>query len=198
MKKALIMLLMTGFASGLMAQKNTLFSDSHISYYTGLSLKTAPLMGQHTPLVEGMGAVVFDHTFAVGGFTNRLAGEIDFVGSDLENPGDADLSLTYDYAGIFLEYTLWPNAPVHLSFPLQVGLGRAKVEQQETDIEVERSRLIVIEPRINLEANLSQRLGLAVHAGYRWADTQDLTNLTDANLSGFNYGILLKFFMEGR
>ncbi|RMG70882.1 MAG: hypothetical protein D6722_07930 [Bacteroidetes bacterium] len=197
MKKSLILLLFVALATSLSAQKRVLFQDAKVSAYSSVFIKTTNLMNQYNPLVGGMGAVVFDDRFAIGAFGNGMLGQIEFTGTKLENSGDARLSTSFGYGGLVMEYILWSDKAIHLSVPVQLGLGRVGIDLVETGQELEASRMIILEPRLNLEANLSQQITLAANAGYRLTDVKDIYNLTDKNLSGFNFGLQLKIHMDG-
>lgn len=117
--------------------------------------------------------------------------------------------LNAQFGGFKMEYTVMPNAAVHVSFPLVIGVGgngfdfddddrggrgrdRDFDDIFDDDNRYNMSR--IIQPGINVEANLSRYAKFYVGANYRFAFNHHSTNTTD--LSGFaaNAGLKLGIF----
>lgn len=129
------------------------------------------------------------------------------------------LNLNVMYGGLKLEYTPNPNAPIHVSFPLLIGGGMAKVDSAGNygDGFGNRDRdgrggqnqngrngtnFFVIQPGINVEANVIRYLKIYAGASYRLTPsvnvegTSTLPSPTAGQLSGLNLsaGLKIGFF----
>lgn len=113
------------------------------------------------------------------------------------------------FGGLKMEYTVKPDAAVHVSFPLVVGIGgngfdfddddrggkgRDRDFDDIFDNDGRHNMSRIIQPGINVEANLSRYAKFYVGANYRFAFNNHSTNTTD--LSGFaaNAGLKLGIF----
>ncbi len=109
------------------------------------------------------------------------------------------------YGGVKLEYTVNPNAPIHISFPLTLGMGTVSADSltngrggRKGDFggnnnTANRNQYGVVIPGIALEANLLRFAKLTVGANYRLAFAQTLgTKVPENSLNGFNIQAGLK------
>lgn len=142
--------------------------------YVGLSVNTefqyGALAGQFTTMAGMSGMLHLNKKWGIGlagyGTTNR-----NFAPTSL-NAAKA-LNLNVSYGGLKLEYTPRPNAAVHVSFPLLIGGGMARVDSVGSRGRYDgRNRregnerngrdghwgngtgFFVVQPGINLEANV--------------------------------------------
>lgn len=117
--------------------------------------------------------------------------------------------LNAQFGGLKMEYTVKPDAAVHVSFPLVVGFGgngfdddgdgrgrerdRDYDDMYDDDMDM-RNFSRIIQPGINVEANLNRYAKFYVGANYRFAFNHHSSNTTD--LSGFaaNAGLKLGIF----
>ena len=109
------------------------------------------------------------------------------------------------YGGLLLEYTLFPNSPVHLTFPVLIGGGALTyVSDKEyfewDDDEWDSEHLIldddvffVIEPGIRAEVNILRFMKLGAGISYRYSGDVDLVNTPDDLLNNFTATVGLKF-----
>jgi len=116
--------------------------------------------------------------------------------------------LNANFGGLKMEYTVKPDAAIHVSFPLVVGVGgngfefdndgrgkgRDRDEDDMYDNDDMRNFSRIIQPGVNVEANLNRYAKFYVGANYRFAFNNNSTNTTD--LSGFaaNAGLKLGIF----
>lgn len=125
------------------------------------------------------------------------------------------------YGGLKLEYTPNPNAPIHISFPLMVGMGVAQIDTagktqknngwggrgkdrdnmgRNSQGRNGRDGFFLIQPGINIEANLVRFVKLYLGASYRitggTSETVSTTNPaltpTASQLGGFSLSAGLK------
>jgi hypothetical protein len=128
----------------------------------------------------GSGMVIFNKRLAIGVAAYESVTEL------FSPKGVAPLTLKTAYGGAKLEYTVHPDAAVHISFPLLVGMGEASmdsvdVKSTETNNEMHgmhgirgddsgmNGEFFVIQPGINVEANLLRNVKLFAGANYRIA-----------------------------
>ncbi len=128
--------------------------------------KTVPLAG---------GSMMFLINKKIGfGFAGQITG----------NPNNASEILKLGYGGLKLEYTIKPNAKVHTTIPLLIGTGFAKNDSLPFNNSYhDRNRaknshekryhtgnqFFIIQPGVNLEANLMRYLKVFGGINYRMA-----------------------------
>jgi hypothetical protein len=198
-----------------MKKIRTLFSGSKKSMkpikYLGLSVGSefqyGSLAGEFTPMAGVSGTLHINKKWGIG-----LAGYStvnNFTPTALNT--NSLLNLNVMYGGLKLEYTPNPNAPIHVSFPLLIGGGSARVDSANNyrnyyggyggrDRDRNGSREIngrgtdfwVIQPGINIEANIIRFLKIYAGASYRLTPsvntevTTVLPTPTANQLSGLN------------
>lgn len=170
--------------------------------YLGLSvggeIQYSMLAGQFTPMAGVSGMVRFNKKFGIGAAAYSTLAE-NFAPTSL-NASKA-LALNNVYGGLKLEFTPRPDAKVHVSFPLLVGMGMARVDsvnshdgrEQDhhmdavTGLENDRegydnrdgngnydsggTDYFVIQPGVNLEVNLIRYVKFTLGASYRIVPT---------------------------
>ena len=128
--------------------------------------------------------------------------------------GVAPLYLSAQFGGLKMEYTPRPNAAVHVTFPLVVGMGVASADSLSNGrdgrgdlFEVggrgnrgnnNRNSFVVIQPSIQIEANLVRFVKLFAGINYRLAFKENSTTntLPSNTLQGvsFNFGAKMGLF----
>ena len=125
---------------------------------------------------------------------------IGLVGYAFETSKERDNVLALDdyrfsggYGGILLEYTLNPNRPFHLSFPLTIAGGGSAYARRTVDTEkvTEDSQgIFVLEPGVDLELNIIKYVRVAFGIAYRYSTDTQLTYQNNGNeilsVSGLN------------
>lgn len=102
--------------------------------------------------------------------------------------------MSYGVGGIFVEYILKPESPIHFSIPVNFMAGGISIEDATSDgSEVESSKIFAIEPGINLEFNVSKSFIPALSLSYRQIFGSSLENLSNQDISGVNIGLIFKF-----
>ena len=160
--------------------------------YLGLSVggevQYSMLAGQFTPMTGVSGMVHFNKKFGIGAAAYSTLAE-NFAPTRLD--ANKALALNTRYGGLKLEFTPKPDAKVHVSFPLLIGMGMAQVDSvnshdgQERDhymdpaTELENdqeghghhdgngSEYFVVQPGVNLEVNLLRYVKFTLGASYR-------------------------------
>lgn len=199
MKRTILVLaLILSSSFGLAQEIDTLYSRD--------SLKTSSLGGYGGPLIEtshinndwgivigGKGGVIFNETFAFGGIGKGLITSINFLGDGLNGNKSTPLNLKYGAGGIFAEYNFRLENSVHFSIPVNFMAGGISLHDATSNTKIDSTGIFIFEPGINLEFNLTEFFIPALHFSYRIASGSSSTNLSNQDLSGFNFGLLFKF-----
>ncbi|WP_319482558.1 hypothetical protein [uncultured Draconibacterium sp.] len=202
----LTILLVAGFAFAQDDYHNneveTIFSNQKSNGgYGAFSVGYTQIDGRDAMVAGARGAFIFDHSFAIG-----LAG-YGFV-NDMEyhnyqaNPEDR-FFLAGGYGGVFFEPIVGGTKPVHVSFPIVVGMGGVSLvehtgwdrnsdyyhDYQEYDTDL----YFVFEPGVELEFNLTRFFRMAAYGSYRLTSDIKLYDTNPDVLRGFNVGMTFKF-----
>uniref|UniRef100_UPI0032178E5A hypothetical protein n=1 Tax=uncultured Draconibacterium sp. TaxID=1573823 RepID=UPI0032178E5A len=172
--------------------------------YGAFSMAYSQIGGRDALVTGARGAFIFDHSFAIGiggyGFVNNL----DYESYHHINP-EEEFMLAGGYGGLFLEPILAGTKPVHLSFPILIGMGGiALVENNgwgwDWDVdpyhpghEYDHDLFFVVEPAVELEFNLARFFRTALYASYRFTSDIELYDTKNDALRGFNFGATFKF-----
>jgi len=146
-------------------------------------------------MLGGVGGVSFQHKFILGFGAYKLSSNLTFEGYDGDGNMDQPLSFGFSYGGIFLEYSPKTSKTFHLSYPVFLGWGKAKVFSYDNGIKgdvVEESKFFTLEPSAYLEINVSSAIRLYGGAGYRLVFLkEEMKNLSNNNLESFvlNVGV---------
>ena len=114
------------------------------------------------------------------------------------------------YGGLLLEYTLFPESVVHLSFPVLIGAGGASYVSEKEYMEwddnewddnewdshhevLDTDVFFVIEPAVNAEVNILRFMRLYAGVGYRYTSGFQMINTSDNLMNNFTAKVGLKF-----
>ncbi len=177
----------------------TIFSKNRSNgAYGAFTMGYSEIGGRDAIVTGARAAFIFDHSLAIGlggyGFVNNLE-----YHSSSNIP---EYSLAGGYGGIFFEPIIAGKSPVHVSFPILIGMGGVSIfenygwdyweynspqfEDFGTDV------FFVIEPAVDVEFNLARFFRIALTASYRHTSDIDLMNTSKDALRGFNYGMTFK------
>lgn len=169
--------------------------------YGALSFSFTDIEGKEAFLIGARGSWVIDHAFAIGlggyGFINDIDRH-----DWMDNEWDDRLNnnLAGGYGGIFLEPIVGPRLPVHLSFPVLLGVGGiARVSEQDywedhwIHDDSREDAFLVVEPAVELEFNLTRHVRMAGTVSYRFTSDIKMEETDPEVLEGFNMGLILKF-----
>ena len=180
--------------------------------YGAFSLGYAQIDGRDALVAGARGAFIFDHSLAIGlggfGFVNNL----NYRSYYHHEESKYRFTTTGGYGGILIEPILFGKKPVHLSFPVILGIGGvALVDDHSWDWDwdweddhdyynYDNDVFFVVEPGIELEFNLARFFRLAAFASYRFTSELELYDVTAPNnrmdpdlLETFNFGLTFKF-----
>ncbi len=140
----------------------------------------------------GKGAAYLNAHMSVGGLGLGSYSLEAFRGDDLAGNREALLHTTAGYAGAFLAYARPLDTSLRLNDPLQVLWGRVSILDEENR-EVENSGQVLLQPALELEFYATQRFIPVFHLGYNRAFGSRLRNLSNADFSGWSFGLEFRF-----
>ena len=197
--------------------KNPMKPIKYLGLSVGSAFQYGSLAGQFTPMAGVSAMLHINKKWGIGVAGYRTVNN--FTPTALN--ANSLLNLNVMYGGLKLEYTPNPNAPIHVSFPLLIGGGMAKVDSATNyknefdrfggkdrdknggkEMNGRSTNFWVIQPGINIEANVIRFLKIYVEASYRLmpsVNTETTTALptpTASQLSGLNLsaGVKLGLF----
>lgn len=180
---------------------STLFGGNkgQIDYggWAGLNFGYNQVDGKDTYKIGARGGVLINHRFTIG-----LAGNGFFSDREYDDIiPDHTVRIAGGYGGLFMEATLFPFFPVHLSIPVIIGAGGvAYTSNNWSDGEYYWGRekydsdaYFLLEPGLEVELNLIKFMRLAVGGTYRFTSDIDMVNTSSGMLRGLNWHFCLKF-----
>jgi hypothetical protein len=187
------------------SQKNSWGFFSSDSKLTSLNGNNAKFFG------GAFGIVIKQRTrIGLGGYSLRGKNMFEYQNPSGENIG-YQLKNEFNYFGPFFEFVFLPDAPVHITIPVQLGGGKATIKQEvqlnqlsfpgSEEIErtywatVEKSNLSVIEPGVNIEFEILSWMNLDLGASYRFVLGSELNTIPNSawKFSGASFQFGLKF-----
>ncbi len=193
--------------------KNPMKPIKYLGLSIGSEFQYGSLAGEFTPMAGVSAMLHINKKFGIGVAGYRTVNN--FTPTALN--ANSLLNLNAMYGGLKLEYTPNPNSAVHVSFPLLIGGGMATVDSARNyrnsfggfggrdrdrfggrDINGRETNFWVIQPGINIEANVIRFLKIYAGVSYRLApsvNTEKATALptpTPSQLSGLNLSIGVK------
>lgn len=143
-------------------------------------------------------AMIANHSLALGfagkGFVSeffqRAAGEPD------------EYNYAGGYGGLLIEPIIMPRYPIHLSFPVLLGVGGMSYNRlphryhpyDYDDFFVEQAgAFLIAEPGVEVELNITHWMRLGLGGTYRFVSSVDSRGLDEKVLNGFSGSFSAKF-----
>lgn len=185
----------------------TIFSnDGNNGGFGAVSLGYSEIDGSDAFIGGVRGGFIFDQKLAIGlggyGFVNNLDN------NKYGNAINRDMYLAGGYGGVFIEPIVAGNSPVHVSFPILLGIGGVSLSYDnwnwnwEDDYyhgyDYDSDVFFVFEPGVNLEFNLTRFFRMAAAVSYRITsdielDDTDMAKIDHDALRGLNFALVFKF-----
>lgn len=176
----------------------TIFGGKSVGGYGGIGVGYSLIDSRHALTFDARGGIILGHGISLGiggsGFINEYKYNQQF---------SKDVSMVGGYGGVYVEPILFPKLPVHLSFPILIGMGGAAyttfVEDEngdftdENNVEETSSVFLVIEPSVELEFNLTNFFRLSAFLSYRFTSDLDMVNVPADALQSYSAGLRFKF-----
>lgn len=171
--------------------------------YGAVSNKFTTINGHTANLVELYGGWYVNHRFLLGIGASSLTSRLPVPSEYSVSPSEKML-YQYGQFGLMLEYTLWSQKAIHVTFQTLAGAGfTVQYRRYEwgnddywddfDDLPYDSNWFTVVEPGVQLEMNLFKWLRLAPGISYRAVFDSKAAGLTDDALSATSYNVSLKF-----
>ncbi|HSG67419.1 MAG TPA: hypothetical protein VK994_01835 [Bacteroidales bacterium] len=184
---------------------STLFGnrDGHIDHggWAGLNFGYTQIKGNDTYLMGARGGWMIDHHFTIGLAGMGFISDRDYL-SGL--PKVEEVNLAGGYGGLFLEATIAPFSPVHVTIPVIIGAGGVAYTRSYwyenswdnhnySNYTLDSDAYFVFEPGLEIELNLIKFMRFAVGGSYRFTSDISMIESSPKMLHGFNGHFALKF-----
>jgi hypothetical protein len=194
MKKVAFVIL--GLLMGLIVnaqEKATLFNSNPSLENLGFSVSALSQFTQvnnQTGIMGGFKAgLIINDRFSIGGYYLANLNEIN------ASQNFPDTYLDLKMGGGYLEYSLWSNKLVHLTFPLFIGGGELSLDNKGEDFifpdggedPFGDDYFFVVEPGVQAEVNVHKNVRFHLGAGYRIVNGVDYLNFDNAAVSGLSF-----------
>lgn len=172
-------------------------NSSSLGGYGAFSLKASTIQDADILLLGGRGAFVIDHFLEIGMGGYGISTQPRF------NSDSDTFQLGGGYGGLYVEPVLGSRLPVHVSFPILLGVGGIqKSEYDDSNGEIiepdiakrrfENDAFFIVEPGANLEFNLTKNVRLGAGASYRLIYGLDLNDVPNDILDNWAIDFTLK------
>lgn len=163
--------------------------------YVGFSFNHSFVNGE-SAIGSGMRlGFISNHTLAIGFYGSGFASTPYLESTLLEE----SLDINAGHGGIFIEPVLFPRLPVHVSFPINFGVGGMaltksyKYDDYRYDYYLSETGVFtIVEPGIELEANLFKHMRIAFDMTYRKTYALRMHSVDHDVLDGLSYGFTVK------
>jgi hypothetical protein len=175
--------------------------EKPIRGFGGLSFSFGPIDGKDAMIVGTTGGVVLNQNLAIGigihEFGSRKGGHMYF--NYKQKPGA--YMVKGGYAVVVIEPKIGAGFPIHMSFPLQIGLAGASYltadilahHSTTLDRKLERSFSIALEPKMEMEINMFPFMRVTSGMGYRYIPHLTYYDGKEDVFSGFSWSVTIKF-----
>ena len=176
----------------------TLFGDNRPrGFYGAFSVGYSEIDQKQAIIFGGRFEWIVSHSIGLGFGGNGFINEYHF------DPAiNQEVFLTGGYGGFYFEPIIAPNFPVHLAFPVLLGVGGISFITDDPDYYhnmIEDSEaFLVAEPAAELEINLTRNFRLAFGASYRFTTPFDVgttgtSPVSSESIEGWTYMVTFKF-----
>lgn len=160
-------------------------------------------------MAGGSAGIILNHNWSIG-ITGTMIGNSYhlFFNEIYYSNSDSLMHGAYfggGYAGLLIEYTLFPRSLIHVAFPLMIGGGYMywlDDNYYNTDFWnnqywrrgiVDQTKFFVIEPGVRAEFNVLKKLRLGIGVSYRYTPKLNLISVHPDMINTFNAKINLRF-----
>ena len=171
-----------------------------IGFYFGINSGYTRIDGYDAFSAGANIALIANHGLAIG-----FAGK-GFFSEPYKTSNNSDLSYNYagGYGGILIEPILFPKFPIHIAFPVLLGVGGVTRSRWTNfydpynyhDVWVGNAEAyLIVEPGVQIEVNVARWMRLAMGGSYRFTTSLEPVNFKTDLLNGFTGELSLKFGM---
>jgi len=178
----------------------TLFGSNHSNgFYLSYDLGFTTSDKKQTIENGGRIAWIIDHSMAFGFFGNGFISSNEF--NRTINGKKSNVSLAGGYGGLLFEPIVLPKQPIHVSFPIELGVGGAgfvpsSSNRNNSDYNFNNQSydaFMVLKPGVEMELNMLKFFRLALGVQYRFVYGVKLDGIGKNDLNGISGRIAFKF-----
>ncbi|TSA28497.1 MAG: hypothetical protein D4R67_03710 [Bacteroidetes bacterium] len=177
-----------------------------IGYYIGPEFAYTQFTGNKNVFLLGLSmGVTVNRWFGVGlsGYGIVNSGQLTYkelVYDDIDKKYK-DCNLFGGYGGLNLEFTVLPKSPVHVTFPVLIGVGgltylyfpdKDKYYYDYSE-NIDWDIFFLVQPGVRVEFNVVKFFRIGVGASYRYVPDLNLINTSKSAVNQFNANLSLKF-----
>lgn len=160
--------------------------------YLGLSCDYTEINDNDGIMMGGQVGWIINHSLVIG------VGGYGFISDQVDYSSNSYPQISGGYGGLYFEGIALPKFPIHVSFPLLLGVGGVTTytnyynddwSYYADDSDV----FLVVEPGVNIELNMLKFFKLAFGAKYRYTSELYMPNINEEALNGLSFGMTLKF-----
>lgn len=173
----------------------TIFGGKKVGGYGAVSIAYSRINKNNAVTLGARGGVVLGRSLVIG------IGTKCFVNTYRNDPAlNRQINLLGCYGGFFAEPIIFPNSVVHLTFPVEAGLGgvayttwvKNGFSSNSSNVD-ETSAFMFIEPSVEIECNLVKFFRVSAYFSYRFTTPTDMQNISASALNNYAAGIMFKF-----
>ncbi len=164
--------------------------------YGGITVLGAQVDQKAVVLTGVEGGMLFNHRLSIGLAGYVLSSEL--KGPDFEN--DAESQLAFGYGGVVGRYQFVNKGPVYASAGLFVGGGLISLLERKNDESLDfndenksANGFLIVEPTVQVHANLTRWMRLGLDASYRFVHGVDYFDYKEKDFRGVSLGGHLQF-----
>jgi len=178
----------------------TLFgSDNSTGFFVAADFESLDLFQRHQWGFGGRLAFVSDHVFTWG-FMGYVFGEEEQYSSLHAK----DYRLHGAYGGMVFEATILPKLPVHITFPVNLGMGIVSYTpdyygsnwnswlDDPTNDTYDSDGYLIAEPMVQIEANVFRFLRIGLGVGHRFTSKLEIEEISPDKLETFTGRFTIK------
>ncbi|MEI7594639.1 MAG: hypothetical protein WCK02_02745 [Bacteroidota bacterium] len=204
MKKTLLISIFSFIVLVASAQKDSTKNDEfktiigknavHGAYF-GLTGGYSLINGNDAGVMGARMGWVINHSFVIG-----LAGNGFINNVNMNYSNGNEYFISGGYGGLLFEFCVGPKMPIHVNFPVLIGVGGVAYNNSSYDEfsddwnmnTEDADAFAVIEPGIELELNMMKHLRMGFGASYRFTNNINLDGFNNNLLNGLSVGMTLK------
>ena len=177
----------------------TLFGGNHNNgIYLSYDLGFGTIDKKQAVETGGRLAWIIDHSIALGFFGNGFVTASDF--NKPINNVNTNVTLAGGYGGFLIEPIIFPKRPIHVSFPIELGVGGAGYQSSSYNHDTydymgnsNGDVFMVLRPGVEVEMNMLKFFRLGLGLQYRYVYGLNLDGFGKNDLNGVTASIAFKF-----
>ncbi|MBX3232538.1 MAG: hypothetical protein KIT84_16305 [Labilithrix sp.] len=191
-----VALALAAFAVGLLvstfshAEETTATAPPVTGGYAGPEMKVSTLAGDAVLLAGGQAGWILADSIVIGGAGYATVTDV-IPPLSLQAPG-GNARLGLGYGGVRMGGILAPKQRVHGAFGLLIGGGMAYSATRDESFR-RHDRFVVVEPAVEVEANVVRHVRVALGGGYRFVGNTEEPGFLPMRLSGPSAMLVFRF-----